>query len=212
MSGRRKLLSLILIFTLFVCACAPAEPERKQYNASFLTLFDTVTTIVGRAESEEAFQEILKDVVTRRAKLRALHLLNDMGRTELQLRQKLKQSDYTEEVIEEVIRYVKSFGYVNDEEYARHFILNRKEKKSRKELYIQLSQKGLSSQLLEDIFEECYDENASKEAIYSIMCKKKFHPETASRAEVQKMLSYLTRKGFSYEDIRQVLQVNEWNA
>lgn len=57
MSGKRKLLSLILIFTLFVCACAPAELERKQYSASFLTLFDTVTTIVGRAESEEAFQE-----------------------------------------------------------------------------------------------------------------------------------------------------------
>ena len=57
MSWKRKLLSLILIFTLFVCACAPAEPERKQYTASFLTLFDTVTTIVGRAESEEAFQE-----------------------------------------------------------------------------------------------------------------------------------------------------------
>ena len=57
MSWKRKLLSLILIFTLSVCACAPAEPERKQYTASFLTLFDTVTTIVGRAESEEAFQE-----------------------------------------------------------------------------------------------------------------------------------------------------------
>lgn len=57
MSWKRKLLSLILIFTLFVCACAPAEPERNQYTASFLTLFDTVTTIVGRAESEEAFQE-----------------------------------------------------------------------------------------------------------------------------------------------------------
>lgn len=57
MSWKRKLLSLILIFTLSVCACAPAEPERKQYTASFLTLFDTITTIVGRAESEEAFQE-----------------------------------------------------------------------------------------------------------------------------------------------------------
>ena len=57
MSWKRKLLSLILIFTLSACACAPAEPERKQYTASFLTLFDTVTTIVGRAESEEAFQE-----------------------------------------------------------------------------------------------------------------------------------------------------------
>lgn len=32
------------------------EPELKQYNATFLNLFDTVTTVVGRAESEEAFR------------------------------------------------------------------------------------------------------------------------------------------------------------
>ena len=38
------------------CAAQPAEPELKQYTATFLNLFDTVTTIVGRAEDEAAFQ------------------------------------------------------------------------------------------------------------------------------------------------------------
>ncbi len=33
------------------------EPEQKQYNATFLTLFDTVTTVVGRDASKEAFEE-----------------------------------------------------------------------------------------------------------------------------------------------------------
>lgn len=57
MTGKRILLSLILSISLLFCACSPPAPELKQYNASFLTLFDTVTTIVGRAESEELFQE-----------------------------------------------------------------------------------------------------------------------------------------------------------
>jgi len=52
----RKLLSLLLL-TVLLCGCSQAAPEQKQYNATFLTLFDTVTTIVGRAESPEAFRE-----------------------------------------------------------------------------------------------------------------------------------------------------------
>lgn len=162
--------------------------------------------------TENIYQEIKKEVVVKRAKLRALHLLNDMGRTQMQLREKLKQSDYTEDVVEEAMRYVESFGYINDAEYARSFILNRRDRKSQKELYMQLSQKGISSDVLEMVFEECYDDDSSKEAISAIMKKKKYNPDTATREETQKILTYLTRKGFRYEDIRQVLQVSELNA
>ena len=38
------------------CASPPLTAQQKQYTATFLTLFDTVTSIVGRAESKEAFQ------------------------------------------------------------------------------------------------------------------------------------------------------------
>ena len=51
-------LSLVLALALALTGCvAPAQPEETQYNATFLTLFDTVTTVVGRAESREAFTE-----------------------------------------------------------------------------------------------------------------------------------------------------------
>ena len=54
----KRLVSLLLLSALLLSGCAGAgEPEMKQYNATFLTLFDTVTTIVGRAESEEALME-----------------------------------------------------------------------------------------------------------------------------------------------------------
>ena len=52
----RRLLPLFLILCLFLGGCA-AEKPRKQYTATFLNLFDTVTTIVGPAESEEEFQK-----------------------------------------------------------------------------------------------------------------------------------------------------------
>ena len=38
------------------------EPEQKQYTATFLNLFDTVTTVVGRAESKESFQAQAEEI------------------------------------------------------------------------------------------------------------------------------------------------------
>lgn len=46
------------ILCLLLTGCGPQEGGgEKQYSATFLTLFDTVTTVVGRAESQEAFTQ-----------------------------------------------------------------------------------------------------------------------------------------------------------
>ncbi len=156
--------------------------------------------------------EIKKKVVLKRAKLRAMHLLNDMDRTEGQLRDKLKGNGYTEDIIDEALAYVKSFGYVNDLQYAKRFIDYKKEKKSKKEIYALLCNKGLSKDLIEEAFEESYDREDSKSAIEELIRKKKYCPETATDKEKQKIFAYLMRKGFSYEDVRQVIQVSGWNA
>jgi len=57
MTSFRRYAVLILLLSLLLAGCAAPAPELKQYNATFLSLFDTVTTIVGRAESEALFQE-----------------------------------------------------------------------------------------------------------------------------------------------------------
>lgn len=161
---------------------------------------------------EEIYQNLRKEIVLKRAKLRAMHLLNDMGRTESQLRTKLLRNDYPPDIVEEAIAYVKSFGYINDAEYARNFIENRKEKKSKKEIYAALCQKGLPKDLIETALEECYADDDSIAAIEAIVRKKKFDPKSTDYKEMQKMMGYLVRKGFRYDDIRQVIQVSEWNA
>ncbi len=52
---KRVLCFFLACLLLSGCAGQETEPEGKQYTATFLTLFDTVTSIVGKAESEEAF-------------------------------------------------------------------------------------------------------------------------------------------------------------
>ena len=53
----KRIPALLLILSVLLCGCAGAGEAQKQYTATFLTVFDTVTTIVGRDVSEESFTE-----------------------------------------------------------------------------------------------------------------------------------------------------------
>ncbi len=72
----KKLTLLLLCCAMLLCSCqAPISQENKQYTATFLELFDTVTTIKGYAESEEAFTELVTPI---RDELEAYHHLFDI--------------------------------------------------------------------------------------------------------------------------------------
>ena len=58
----RRILSLLLVVVLLSGCAGQKQPEKKQYTATFLTLFDTVTSIVGKADSQEEFQKTAQAV------------------------------------------------------------------------------------------------------------------------------------------------------
>lgn len=60
---KRRLLAVVLALCLLT-GCGNLAPESKNtvYEASFLTLFDTVTFIKGAAESEEAFGQLVEQI------------------------------------------------------------------------------------------------------------------------------------------------------
>lgn len=166
----------------------------------------------GADISEETREQVLSEVIIKRAKLRAMHLLEDMDRTESGLRDKLKQGLYPETVIETALAYVKSFGYIDDGRYARKFVESRKASKSKREIYAQLLKKGVSSDLIELAFEECFESGGETDAINQLIRKKRVNLSQATEEELHKLYGYLSRKGFRYEDIRQVVQNYDENA
>jgi thiamine biosynthesis lipoprotein len=59
----KRLICGLLLCALLLSGCTGVrEPERKQYNATFLTLFDTVTTVVGLAQSQEAHMQTAQKI------------------------------------------------------------------------------------------------------------------------------------------------------
>ena len=105
----------------------------------------------------EVYTKILKGVVGKRAKKRALHLLEQMDRTERQLREKLQQSEYPDSCIDDAIEYVKKFHYLDDERYAENFTRYKKERMSRQQIKQKLMTKGLSQEIISNAIDEEYD-------------------------------------------------------
>lgn len=161
----------------------------------------------GAQISETIYEMIRQEVILKRIKLRALHLLNVSDRTEADLRNKLRQSHYPEDLIEEAVAYVKRFGYINDERYVQMYVLNRKEKKSRREIYAALLQKGIPGEQIDEAFESCYDQEDALEAIRTLLSKKGYRPDMDENQK-QKLYGYLARKGFGYEEIRRAMEIS----
>ena len=166
----------------------------------------------GEELSDEARQKIYSEVLLKRAKLRAMHLLSDMDRTENALREKLRLGLYPPEIIDAAVEYVRSFGYLNDARYAENFVRSRQGMKSRREIRAQLQQKGVPAELIDDAFEACGDEGGEAEAVRRLLEKKRFDPACADEREMQRIYGYLARKGFGYETVRQVIQNYTSNA
>jgi len=155
---------------------------------------------------EEIYSEIVEEILMKRAKLRAMHLLQKMDRTEQQLRQKLNEGGFPEEVVDEAIAYVQKFHYVDDHRYARNYVDTRKNTKSRRQIRQELRQKGIKGDTVQTVLEE-YDEDQEQEAILAWMRKKHYSAENATQEERRKMYAFLLRKGFRMGDILSCLHI-----
>lgn len=71
----RKLLTIFLVMCLLAGCTAVRQPQLQSYNASFLELFDTVTTVVGQSVSREEFEENVQSIYT---ELKNYHQLFDI--------------------------------------------------------------------------------------------------------------------------------------
>lgn len=141
---------------------------------------------------------ILEDTIRPRCRTRALHLISKMDRTEADLRKRLSEGGYPEDIIEETIAFMREYHYVDDREYARSFVRTYGDSKSIRVLTQKLYEKGISKEDIRAAVEEAYegDEGA---LIRRLLEKRHYNPETADRKEKEKTIRYLLGKGFSYD-------------
>ncbi len=159
----------------------------------------------GEELPQGQYEEIRTEVLAKRAKKRAMHLLENMDRTEAQLREKLKQGFYPEDIVEEAIAYVKSFRYLDDARYAENYVRGQKGKKSQRRIQMDLMGKGIKRELAAQALEEGYQQGQEQELILKWVQKKNYSSSQGDLKAKQKMYQFLLRKGFQPDDILHVL-------
>lgn len=158
----------------------------------------------GQDISETLYQELLFDVLGKRATKRAMHLLEKQDRTEYQLREKLRQNEYPKEAVEQAIVYVKSYHYIDDLRYACSYVRYQKEKKSNRRLQQDLQKKGVAKEFIEQALLEEGNEDET-DAIQRLLEKKGYTPEMP-REQANKIYQFLLRRGYKSSDILYVMR------
>ena len=131
------------------------------------------------------------------ARRRCLHLLEYSPRTVYQLKKRLMDDGFSAEQADDAIRYAESFGYVDDGNYAMEYVRTGCQKKSRRQLYMQLSSRGVDKESIEDALEAYADEQEN--TVRRLAQKRLTQKPPRKEEDFLKAVKSLVSKGFPYE-------------
>ncbi len=136
----------------------------------------------------------------------ALNLLTFRSRTVKEVEKRLKEKGYPQEIIDEIIEKLIKLKYLDDKSYADDFIKSRTKYGTRK-LKIELRQKGIENETVQDCLDECLDsETESSRAICEAQKALKTMRPPYDRAVLLRLRGRLARRGFSSEIINQAIR------
>jgi regulatory protein len=161
--------------------------------------------------TDEEFQTLLDKVVAVRAKKRALHLLEQMDRTEKQLRDKLDQGGYPPECIDVAVDYVKSYHYIDDYRYACSYVRCTMERMSRMKIRQKLMERGIRRDTIDQALEENFGFDEEAESLETVqinrlLTKRNFIPGHSDEREFRRTYQFLLRRGYRSNDIVQAMR------
>lgn len=156
--------------------------------------------------AEGTYRQIVDEVLTKRAKIRAMNLLKSHSYTEKKLAEKLKRGLYPQSCIQCAVEYVKSYGYVNDDQYAADYMFYHGNRLNRVQLFQKLREKGVSDEIIIQNYESyCRDHHGPKEEelICDFLRKKGYRRDMfpISAEQKSKWIRALIQRGFAYDKI-----------
>lgn len=131
---------------------------------------------------------------------KALSLLERQKYSCSRLKAKLKEKGYMEQLIDNTIEKLKSYGYVNDFDYVRSYVTSNPNK-SKREVEKSLLARGIQRDVVEQYFyslEEPVDEQLKCDS----QAEKYMRRKEKNEAVAKKLLQHLLYKGFSFEQAK----------
>jgi regulatory protein len=158
----------------------------------------------GDILSEKEIQDLeLRDSV-QRAYDRTLNYLAYRPRSGAELKRYLLKRQVSPQVCERVLERLSAAGLLDDEAFARYWVENREtfRPRGRRALRQELRQKGIDDELIAEILNELNEEESARRAA---MKQAPRYDNLDDGVFRQKMYSFLRRRGFDYEVVRETI-------
>jgi regulatory protein len=157
---------------------------------------------VNQELSKQELAKLRDRAVIDKGIYRVLELVSRRPRSRWEIEDYLKRKKYNQEEIAKITIAVDEKGYINDEDFARRWVENRRLLKpmSTRKLQLELKQKRVDEQIIQKVLDS--DEADEKEVLRELIDKKR---RQSRYRDEQKLIAYLARQGFNYTDIKDAL-------
>jgi regulatory protein len=164
---------------------------------------------VGQELSAEKVTSLLAEDAHEVAYQQAVHFLDYRPRSSVEVRRNLEKHGIPEDVIDSVIQRLEGSSLLNDARFAELWVENRSDfrPRSRRALTVELRQRGVDRQVIEQALEDLDEEALAYQA--ALKQVRKLHNLEALEFR-RKLAGFLARRGFGYEVIKPVVD-KIWN-
>lgn len=157
---------------------------------------------VGMQIEESALENMQVESETQRALDKAFNYISGSLKTEKQVRTYLFGKGYTSAVVDNVVEKIKSYGYIDDKEYAAAYVESYSKNKGKRLIIKELNAKGISSVASEEAVGSI--ENELDSAIR--VAQKYLKNKEASIENKQKCYRRLLSKGFDFDTAKEAVE------
>ncbi|MDR1197192.1 MAG: RecX family transcriptional regulator [Candidatus Nomurabacteria bacterium] len=133
--------------------------------------------------------------------VRALDLISRRLRSEREIRDYAFRKQWSKENAERVVERLYKYGYLDDAKFARVFVSSRSGRGfSQRRMMAELAKKGIKKEVVDEVI------NSSKDFSETASLEKLIAKKRAHYNDDRKLVAYLARQGFRYDDIKAALE------
>lgn len=182
------------------CLYIDYEPYASVYSSDIRRL----QLRVGEEVDEVSIKEFRKEYLFRRALNKAVNSIKFSDKCEYDIRKKLKDLYYDEEIIEHSVEKLKTYGYIDDYRYACGYVRKNMRKKGRRIIEYELDGKHIGRDIVERALNDTYEQDEA-EIILAIIRKKYSYTDLTDGRN--KVMAYLYSKGFDHRKINESIRI-----
>lgn len=161
---------------------------------------------VGYELTQEKYDYIVNNTIYANAYQKADRFIGYKMRTEKEVRNKLNEDGYTNDIIERVISTMIKYKYIDDEAYAIMYAKDCKniKKWGPKRIKAELYTRGITTTVIDNALESL--DIADIDNVITELLEKRIKNTPIDLREKQKHFNFLLRRGFNYEDIKRIIE------